>query len=382
MNVLPIDLLTNICPTLIATFTNEVGFLKTKFQLRIRAVLRKLIKRIGPEIVKEYIPDTFVPLYEYILRQSRRAYNKKNPHLLIKKSLLEKMLGSDDEADDDDDDNNYDDVGSIDIKSKTSKISKMSKISKFSHKSSKSTNQINKKYNNQDDENEINHRLKRVKAKRPSDYKSTLPTSLADLVNENNNDTTHSHSCHSGHSNSSHNKNSSKKRSYDNLNDEVDNDDEDDDNNTRNNNNVTNASHNSHNSNTAARKVDDSTTDTEKYIVSINEETGKVVIKERPTQKMHQITTVDNSNETTMDPTTTQDKSLKNNQHALSSESYHANLSFKNKQKLDRQMNKKQRITKNPGEEYRSKKAGGDVWKKGMLQPHAYIPLDPKLFSK
>jgi ribosomal RNA-processing protein 12 len=35
-----------------------------------------------------------------------------------------------------------------------------------------------------------------------------------------------------------------------------------------------------------------------------------------------------------------------------------------------------------PGEEYRSKKAGGDVWKKGMLQPHAYIPLDPRLLSK
>lgn len=35
-----------------------------------------------------------------------------------------------------------------------------------------------------------------------------------------------------------------------------------------------------------------------------------------------------------------------------------------------------------PGEEYRSKKAGGDVWRSGMLQPHAYIPLDAKLFSK
>ena len=35
-----------------------------------------------------------------------------------------------------------------------------------------------------------------------------------------------------------------------------------------------------------------------------------------------------------------------------------------------------------PGEEYRSKKAGGDVWRSGMLQPHAYIPLDAKLLSK
>jgi ribosomal RNA-processing protein 12 len=35
-----------------------------------------------------------------------------------------------------------------------------------------------------------------------------------------------------------------------------------------------------------------------------------------------------------------------------------------------------------PGEEYRSKKAGGDVWKKGMLEPHAYFPLDAKLLTK
>lgn len=34
-----------------------------------------------------------------------------------------------------------------------------------------------------------------------------------------------------------------------------------------------------------------------------------------------------------------------------------------------------------PGEEYKSKKAGGDVWRKGMLQPHAYIPLDPRLLT-
>ena len=38
--------------------------------------------------------------------------------------------------------------------------------------------------------------------------------------------------------------------------------------------------------------------------------------------------------------------------------------------------------TKLPGEEYKSKNSAGDVWKKGMLQPHAYIPLDGKLFGK
>lgn len=48
------------------------------------------------------------------------------------------------------------------------------------------------------------------------------------------------------------------------------------------------------------------------------------------------------------------------------------------------QGSKKRKLNlKEPGIEYRAKKAGGDIWKKGMtLQPHAYIPLDPRLLSK
>ncbi|CAI5714491.1 unnamed protein product [Peronospora destructor] len=34
------------------------------------------------------------------------------------------------------------------------------------------------------------------------------------------------------------------------------------------------------------------------------------------------------------------------------------------------------------GREYRAKKAGGDIKKKGKLEPYAYIPLDPKLMAK
>jgi len=36
---------------------------------------------------------------------------------------------------------------------------------------------------------------------------------------------------------------------------------------------------------------------------------------------------------------------------------------------------------KGSGSEYRSKKAGGDMKKKGKLEPYAYIPLDPKLMA-
>lgn len=42
--------------------------------------------------------------------------------------------------------------------------------------------------------------------------------------------------------------------------------------------------------------------------------------------------------------------------------------------------NKKKR-TPAPGEEYKSKKSGGDVWRKGKLEPHAYIPLDARLLA-
>jgi ribosomal RNA-processing protein 12 len=34
------------------------------------------------------------------------------------------------------------------------------------------------------------------------------------------------------------------------------------------------------------------------------------------------------------------------------------------------------------GEEYKAKNAGGDVWKKGMLEPHAYVPLDGRMLTK
>ena len=42
--------------------------------------------------------------------------------------------------------------------------------------------------------------------------------------------------------------------------------------------------------------------------------------------------------------------------------------------------NKKKR-TAAPGAEYKSKKSGGDVWRKGTLEPHAYIPLDARLLA-
>lgn len=54
-------------------------------------------------------------------------------------------------------------------------------------------------------------------------------------------------------------------------------------------------------------------------------------------------------------------------------------------QKRLKDQQKKQKFQlKTPGAEYKAKNAGGDVWRKHsqQLQPHAYIPLDPRLLSK
>ena len=52
------------------------------------------------------------------------------------------------------------------------------------------------------------------------------------------------------------------------------------------------------------------------------------------------------------------------------------------KTKAEKQNGTKRGRTRDIGEEYRSKRAGGDVWRSGTLQPHAYVSLDPRLLSK
>ncbi|EQC38838.1 hypothetical protein SDRG_03796 [Saprolegnia diclina VS20] len=45
-------------------------------------------------------------------------------------------------------------------------------------------------------------------------------------------------------------------------------------------------------------------------------------------------------------------------------------------------LSKKRKIEAVAGQEYKAKKAGGDIKKKGKLEPYAFIPLDPKLMAK
>ena len=89
---------------------------------------------------------------------------------------------------------------------------------------------------------------------------------------------------------------------------------------------------------------------------------GKVVVKEKEVDTMS-LVTFSKDNKRTLDELDVSEPTLK---------------------VIPKEINNKRRKLnlKEPGVEYRSKKAGGDVWKKGMMEPHAFIPLDARLFSK
>lgn len=96
---------------------------------------------------------------------------------------------------------------------------------------------------------------------------------------------------------------------------------------------------------------DDSDDDDKDYRVRVAED-GMIVVEARP------------------------DKGAKPNPPAMS-----AAASEKHPKQAGKAPEAKKR-QREPGEEYRSNKAGGDVWRRGMLAPHAYIPLDGRLLSK
>ena len=56
-------------------------------------------------------------------------------------------------------------------------------------------------------------------------------------------------------------------------------------------------------------------------------------------------------------------------------------LAAKKRKKEEAAAEKRKKAAQQLGSEYKSKKSGGDVWRKGQLEPHAYIPLDAKLMA-
>jgi hypothetical protein len=112
----------------------------------------------------------------------------------------------------------------------------------------------------------------------------------------------------------------------------------------------------------------------EKYQVILGKD-GRLKIQEKPVELFS------SGSQSVLDrKTTVAGKSLAGGMNQAGSV-YSASSSY---QKRQEQNKKKGLRLKTPGIEYRAKgDTGGDVWKKGQkTQPHAFIPLDPKLLSR
>jgi ribosomal RNA-processing protein 12 len=136
-----------------------------------------------------------------------------------------------------------------------------------------------------------------------------------------------------------------------------------------------NKNNNNNNKNMNNNEIKDDKNDfdeDEKYCVVVSKD-GKIVVKENENFEKSLQNEKTKSNLTNQKPSNNKDDNddIKNN-----------NNNNSNVWTSKTAGNEKKRKLKEPGIEYKSKKSGGDVWKKGMLEPHAYIPLDPRLLSK
>ena len=78
---------------------------------------------------------------------------------------------------------------------------------------------------------------------------------------------------------------------------------------------------------------------------------------------------------------TSDDKPSKSSYKSKNEMTNQANISRKDKRKRE-ENGKNNGPSSGAGKNYKAKKAGGDVKKKGQLEPYAYLPLDPKHMSK
>jgi ribosomal RNA-processing protein 12 len=284
-SVFEIDLLQSFLPQLIKAFTEDVGTLKGKFSFRIRAILRKLVDRIGEEPLEPFLSESDKALLGYICKQKRRLKKKRE---LKVHDMVEKLLDSDDD-DSSDEENDMDVAETIGGSSE--------------------------KYNHEDP-----RLLSRPKATRVKDTMNSFPSSLEDLLED------QAPSFQRHHRATDPIVMSKIKRKVNEI-----------------------------ETNDTAPSGDANGDDNEIYDVIFSPNDGKIIIQEKSQDK---------SNDTT------DKKSRKFSSEAVAAASHAI-------------QNKKQKLYgKLPGEEYRSKKAGGDMWKKGMLEPHAFVPLDPRLLSK
>jgi ribosomal RNA-processing protein 12 len=342
-------------PQIVAALSEDaLGPHKTKFSSRIRAIMRKLHQRADTEALRALLSEPDRALLTYIERRARKAARKKDVHM-VDANRIDKMLGSDSE--DDDGDAGSDDAASTTVHgglgggggaSTRRGATTAARTTKSTRVGTRVGSVMGSAITVSSLPQEDPRLLARPKAVKAGDVADAMPASLEDLLDdqpasfatavkrtaavakERSSGAASSYRGRGAATSSSSSGSGSVPMSLaDGL---------------------------------TARRADD---EDEQYSVTVTAD-GRVVVQQR--------------DESASDV-------------AIDQEDNRGGAGFPGGRKGAREeaeaaakaaeaASRKRPRLKEPGEEYRSKKAGGDVWRRGMLEPHAYIPLDPKLLSK
>ena len=313
-------------PQIVYSFSEGLGPHKAKFSSRVRAIMRKLFQRVDTSTLRDLLSEPDKALLEYIERRARKAARKKDVHM-VDSNRIDKLLGSDSEDSDDDEDDNRSMRGASVAGTSAGKSIK-------SMKSMKSMKSTKTKAPTEAEDPRLSSRPKAVKA---GDVHNNFPSSLEDLLDD-------QPASYLGIRRPS---TVGKERMM-----------------------VPSGSSQAGKGGKfgggagGAERPDD---EDEEYTVAVTAD-GRVVVQAREDTSSGAM---DMERAGATPGVLGGRKGAREEAEAESLKVAAAEAALKKRQR-----------TKEPGEEYRSKKAGGDVWKKGMLEPHAYIPLDPRLLNK
>lgn len=288
---------------------------KAKVSSRCRAIMRKLVNRLGDEVVAVYVPNEDQPLLEYVSRQSRRAERRQQRNHQLR---LEEVMGSDSESDTDSATASPGGAGEA-----------MEEDSDGEEDNFEEVERGGAKPGNKQKKAAVPKRESRPKAVRATDAaveaNRTLPSSLEDLLED---------STPTLFGKSSRGKQRQNKARSDTQDEEA-----------------------------------------EGYTVVVTED-GLVKVTSAMGENRALTGGSMSGKKRNRDDGEDEHNPVGVTDHHEATRSVRENQS--------EQENKKKRKLnlKEPGLEYRSNKAGGDVKRKGMLDPHAFIPLDARLLSR
>ena len=356
VSVQPPVVVDRLLPEIVAAFTQSLGTHKAKFSSRCRAIMRKLVQRVDEEALRSVVPSADLPLLDYVCKYARRAQRKKE--IKEKQNRVDRMLGSDSDDDDSDDDEDEDGFNDDEGEGFDPDSTLMQVSAALQSSSSSSSSR----------ESYVDYRLgSRPKAKRAGESTDSgrvwFPSSLQDLMedqpSQNNRGGTADADrkstsrggavVESNHHHHHHNHLIGKRSRGDYQNS------------ASSSNGDRGLDGSSRSSSSSNKKREDEDDDPYQVIVTAD---GKVVVKEVEVESPSLVPN---------DPS----KLVKQGEDS------HLKSDKQKQQQQQQQLSKRRKLNLHePGIEYRSKKSGGDIWKKGMLEPHAFIPLDPRLLSK